>query len=59
MQESEIDEVEKAVTFMRMGGKNRATGRQWSREAFIHYAIQRAIGEIKVGAGKAWPEGKK
>ena len=55
----EIDEVENAVTFLRLGGRNQATGRQWSREAFIHYAIQRTIAELKDAAAASWPKSKK
>lgn len=55
MGQGEVDELDKAVVVMRLGGKNTATKREWSREAFIRLAVSRAVADVKSRCGGEWP----
>lgn len=51
----EIEDLDRAVVVMRLGGKNEATKREWSREAFVRLAISRAVADMKSRCGGEWP----
>jgi hypothetical protein len=56
MSHDESSDLDRAVAVMRMGGKNAATKREWSREAFIRLATARAVGDMKNRCGGEWPD---
>ena len=48
--------LDHAVGIMRMGGKCDETGREWSRESFIRYAVDRTIKDLETLCGGKFPE---
>lgn len=51
----EVEDLDRAVVVMRLGGRNAATKREWSREAFIRLAVSRAVADMKSRCGGEWP----